>query len=75
MAMTMDGRTSASISTLCLFGADVGCRLVQLAKGVDGMPSVVKSLGYEIWAVCEVLYVFIRLCRALNNQGTMRKWD
>ena len=30
-------------------------RLVGLARRVDGLPSSVKSLGFEIWAACEVL--------------------
>ncbi|KAF2670655.1 hypothetical protein BT63DRAFT_439640 [Microthyrium microscopicum] len=45
----------SSITALCVFGSDVGSRLVRLAKWVEGMPSVVKSLGFEIWAACEVL--------------------
>jgi hypothetical protein len=45
----------SSFTKLCMFGADVGSRLVQLAGLVDGMPSAVKSLGFEIWATCEIL--------------------
>jgi len=47
----------SSLTKLCEFGADVGLRLVQLAGWVDGMPTAVKSLGFEIWATCEMLYV------------------
>lgn len=44
-----------SLVNLCTFGAEVGTRLVKLAAWVDGMPTTVKSLGFEIWAACEVL--------------------
>jgi hypothetical protein len=44
-----------ALTDLCKFGADVGTRLVRLAGNVDGMPSAVKSLGFEMWATCEVL--------------------
>jgi hypothetical protein len=43
------------LNTLCVFGADVGSRLVGLSAWVNELPSAVKSLGFEIWAVCEVL--------------------
>jgi hypothetical protein len=46
---------SLALSNLCGFGAAVGDRLVRLAKWVEGMPSSVKSLGFEIWATSEVL--------------------
>jgi hypothetical protein len=51
------GMDATSLTNLCSFGADVGSRLVRLAKWVDGMPSSVKSLGFEMWASCEILYV------------------
>ena len=46
----------SSLTKLCVFAADVGSRLVHLAAAVDGMPTAVKSLGFEIWATCEILY-------------------
>jgi hypothetical protein len=50
-----DNMESSSLTKLCTFGAEVGSRLVRLAAWVDGMPSAVKSLGFEIWATCEIL--------------------
>jgi hypothetical protein len=58
----------SSLTNLCGFAADVGSRLVRLSTWVDGMPSAVKSLGFEIWATCEILYV--NWCYILRNDGT-----
>lgn len=63
-SLAASGVDATALTGLCCFGADVGARLVGLARKVDGMPSSVKSLGFEIWAACEVLYVKSRLGRA-----------
>ena len=56
-SLAASGVDATTLMGLCCFGADVGARLVGLARRVDGLPSSVKSLGFEIWAACEVLYV------------------
>jgi hypothetical protein len=55
--LAKSGVDATALTSLCCFGADVGARMVSLAHKVDGLPSSVKSLGFEIWAACEVLYV------------------
>jgi len=54
-SLAASGVDATALTGLCCFGADVGARLVGLARRVDGLPSSVKSLGFEIWAACEVL--------------------
>jgi hypothetical protein len=56
-SLAASGVDATALTGLCCFGADVGARLVGLARRVDGLPSSVKSLGFEMWATCEVLYV------------------
>ena len=44
-----------SLARLYTFGIDVGGRLVRVSKWVADMPTAARSLGFEIWAACQVL--------------------